>query len=229
MRRALTLAVMTPLAVAPAAAAQAPAPEVVDPGLEVEATASGWTSRSAWRSSTETTCSCSRRPAARSSVIVDGQVRRGRARSRGQLRVRAWSPGHCPASEVPPQRMGLSVLEPEPVRRRQRSPRRRPADGQPHRPLRVEYGRLEFDRNIIKFRASSVTTPTVIRSPARWCCGATTTAGSFASGLTASCTRSSGTPVAAVTRRTCSMARSGPAWTTTNSAARRPTMRTARV
>ena len=41
MRRALTLAVMTPLAVAPAATAQTPAPEVVDPNLEVKATASG--------------------------------------------------------------------------------------------------------------------------------------------------------------------------------------------
>ena len=41
MRRALTLAVMSPLAVAPAAAAQAPAPEVLDPALEVNAAAAG--------------------------------------------------------------------------------------------------------------------------------------------------------------------------------------------
>ena len=90
-------------------------------------------------------------------------------------------------------------------------------------------GRLEFDRNIIKFRALQLDDTNRDPAPARWCRVATTMAVSSASGPTASCTRSSGTLVAAVTRRICSMDRSGPALTTTSSAVRRPTTRIARV
>ena len=83
-----------------------------------------------------------------------------------------------------------------------------------------EDGQLEFDRNIIKFRAFQA-------DANQQACAATTTAASSASGPTASCTRSSATPAGAATRRTCSTARSGPASSTTSSAGRRPTTCTA--
>ena len=61
-----------------------------------------------------------------------------RARPGGELRVRARAARHRPAPEVPPQRLGVPVLEREPDGRRHDDAGRRAPGRQPDRPVRVD-------------------------------------------------------------------------------------------
>ena len=194
----LTLAVAAPLALrghrggADAAAGGArPGPRGPHGGRR------GSASRSRWPSSAATTSWCSRRRAARSSGSRT-------ARSQGpvlDLAVNSAPSAGCSASRCTRSSAATAGSTCSGARAA-RAPTASAGDGvrlMGNRVDRFEWddGQLEFDRNIIRFRAFQAG-----RAGSR--CAATTTAASCASGPTASCTRSSATPAAAARRRTSS-------------------------
>ena len=194
MRRALTLAVAAPLALAGTATAQdaggaRPRPRGPHGDLGARSTDVDGLPRRR------------RLPGAREGERP-GQARQGRrsagngARSRRQLELGARPARHRAAPEVQEERLGLPLLEPEQDRRRQHHGRRRAADGQPHRPLRV--GATASSSSTRTSSSSGPSSRTRPRTPS----AATTTAASSASGRTASCTRSSATPAVAGKCRT---------------------------
>ena len=151
IRRALTLAVMTPLAVAPAATAQAP--EVLDPGLEVNAAASGLNQPISMAFLERDDMLVLEKASGQVKRIVDGQVRRvvldlavNSASERGLLGI-ALHPKF--------RRNGWVYLFWSQSRSGADSDLLTDVRLMGNRIDRFEWkgGRLEFDRNIIKFRA----------------------------------------------------------------------------
>ena len=219
-RCGLVLAVAVPLALAPAAGAQS-SPEVVDPGLAVTDAATGLSQPISLAFLGRDDMLVLEKASGQVKRVVRGQVRDvvldlavNSASERGLLGIALHPKFH---------KNGWVYLFWSQSRSGTDSTSLADVRLMANRIDRFEWddGRLEFDRNIIKFRAYQNPTPRTAS------CAATTTAASSASALTASCTRSSATPAGAAKRRTSSTARSGPASTTTSSAARSPTTRTA--
>ena len=153
MRRALTLAVMTPLVVAPAAAAQTPAPEVVDPDLEVRTAATGLTQPISMAFLARDDMLVLEKGSGQVKRVVDGQVRDvvldlavNSASERGLLGI-ALHPKF--------RRNGWVYLFWSQSRSGEDSDVLGDVRLMGNRIDRFEWndGRLEFDRNIIKFRA----------------------------------------------------------------------------
>ena len=114
-RRALTLAVAVPLALAGTAAAQTP--EVLDPDLAVRPAVTGLTQPVSMAFLGDDDFLVLEKASGQVKRVRDGDVEHG-ARPRRQLELGARPAEHRAAPEVQEERLGLPVLEPEQDRRR---------------------------------------------------------------------------------------------------------------